>query len=1039
MVNCYINRGILLILFLVSSTYVVNAQKVDRGGRDSSMKQSEQAQQTYKIKIVDEYGEELFGVKVFTADGKLLTTSVEDGVTSISIPAGIDKIDITHPGYYTERIHVGRVGTVKMVVNYLAKSGDVKVLYDTKARSEVLGAVSSVNNSQITTTPTSLYLHALTGRLPGFYTQVSSGFRSARTAAVTANDLAGSLPTDATKYSSSLNDNSEVYYNLRGQQPVTLIDGVQRDIYSIDPESIESITVAKDALSSLLLGQRSSRGILQITTKKGVAGAPRISFTAQTGIQNPLKTPTPLSAYQYAYLYNEALLNSGRSPAYSQEEFDSFRNGSSPLTNPNVNWYDAVLKDDAPVTKYHLGVNGGMKNARYALSLSYLNQEGMFQSADAFSYDTNLELNRYLINSSIEVDVTENLNLGLQIFGRIQDGRQPGAGTSAILDALYTTPNNAYPIFNDDGTYGGSSTYPTNLYQQVTGSGYLLDDNRDLMANLDFKYQFDNWLPGLYAKGKVNVSATSSSLIDRSRRQPVYDVRYNDEGTATYVRFGSISDQPNSFSTTSTANFFYVQGVLGYDVTDERGHSVDGKLFVDQQTSNYQFDLPAKYTNIAATGNYNFQNKYFVEAAINYSGFNRFQPGHRYGLFYAAGLGWDVAKESFIKDNVDWINQLKLRATYGKTGNTNEAALGYYSWRASYGQDGNNGYDFGSEYSYINGIIEKGLANVAATWEKAHKVNLGLDWTGFDSHLKLTADFYRDEYYDLLQQRGSTIELMGIGYPNENIGRNLFSGQEVSLTYQNNFNTLHYFITINASRMKTEVLYMNELRQAYSWNKRTGMPVGQTFGYLADGFIQTQEEADNAPRIGGAEVYPGDIKLRDLNNDGIINLYDQTALGNTEPIIYYGATVGFNIKGFDFSILLQGVKNRSYQQTDYSFGSNGERQGYDYLLGRWTPETATTATYPRLTLGFNANNTPFLNNSSFWTRSGEYFRIRNIDIGYTIPYAITNKLRVAGLRFFANAQNLYTSTAYDRLDPEVYGNTAYPMQRVFNVGVNIKL
>ncbi|RZK63527.1 MAG: SusC/RagA family TonB-linked outer membrane protein, partial [Pedobacter sp.] len=336
--------------------------------------------------------------------------------------------------------------------------------------------------------------------------------------------------------------------------------------------------------------------------------------------------------------------------------------------------------------------------------------------------------------------------------------------------------------------------------------------------------------------------------------------------------------------------------------------------------------------------------------------------------------------------------------TYGKTGNTNEGGLGYYSWRASFGQDGNNGYDLGSQYSFKSGLVERGLANVNATWEKAHKINVGLDMAFFNSHFKLTADVYRDKYFDLLQQRGSTIELIGMTYPNENIGENLYTGQELSLTYQNNINSFNYFITINASRMKSEVVYMNEIQQKYSWNNRTGMPVGQTFGYLANGLIQTQAEADAAPLLAGTKVYPGDVKLVDLNGDGIINVFDQTALGNTKPVVYYGATLGFSIKGFDMSVLLQGVENRTYQQTDYSFGTNGDRQGYQYLLGRWTPETAATATYPRLTLGSNGNNTPLFNNSSFWTHSGEYLRIRNIDVGYTIPYSITSRIKVAGLR-----------------------------------------
>src|SRR5690606_32263200 len=259
-------------------------------------------------------------------------------------------------------------------------------------------------------------------------------------------------------------------------------------------------------------------------------------------------------------------------------------------------------------------------------------------------------------------------------------------------------------------------------------------------------------------------------------------------------------DQPNSFATTSTANFIYYQGNIGYDTHVNGDHQVGARVFFDQRIANYQFDLPATHTNVAATANYAYQNKYFAELAATYSGFNRFKPGSKFGLFYAAGLAWDVTQESFLADQREWLTGLKLRATYGKTGNTNEGALGYYSWRASYGQDGNNGYNVGSEYAFVSSLVEKGLANVEGTWEKGHKFNVGLDLSLWNS-LSLSAEYYRDTYYDLLQQRGSTIELIGIEYPNENIGENRYEGQELTLTYQNHAGNFQYFIAANASRM----------------------------------------------------------------------------------------------------------------------------------------------------------------------------------------------------------------------------------------------
>lgn len=1000
-----------------------------------------------RLEVFDSFGHPLSGATVETENGTYVGATGDSGVLDIPAAYVGDMLIVRASDYYLQKIRIkDKTPTVlRLDKAYLQSPEEVGLLYEIKRRRDIVGAVSSVFTPQLTTTPTPLYLNALTGRLPGFYTQMTNGFRNAVTQPITYNDLAGSLPTLDPARSfpggavtlSAGNDNTIMYFMLRGQPPVTIVDGVQRNIYSIDPENIASISVLKDGLSTLLLGMKSSRGVLKITTKRGTLGPPEVSLTAQTGWQSPLKTPDPISAYQYAYLYNEALLNEGQAPIYSLTDFKRFRDDSSMFLYPDVNWYDKILKDRAPISKYNLSVSGGVKNARYFLSLSYFNQQGLFVTDKNEDYNTNLNFNRYLINSHIDVDVTDDFTVGLQIFGRVQDGNQPGAGTGTILGQLHSTPNNAYPVFNPDGSYGGASQYSRNLYQLTTGSGYLLDNRKDLLANVDLKYTFNNWLPGLYAKGMVNVSSSSSNIVDRSKSAPVYDLTVDANGKLVYSRFGNISDQSNTFNTTSLAQQFYAQLAVGYE-GEKRGHQFGGKLFVDQQKSTYQFLLPEKYTNLAFAAHYNYAHKYFAEAAVDYAGYDRYAPGDRFGFVYAAGLGWDIARESFIKDQATWIQQLKVRAAYGQTANSNEGALGYFPWRRAFGQDGNNGYPAGTGYSTVNGIAEMGLANVNATWEKAHKLDIGIDGVFFNNHLSVKLDYYHDVYYDLLQQRGSTIQLMGLPYPNENIGKNLYEGQEVSISYQDHIGNFNFFIAANVSRMRTEVLYMDELNREYPWNVRTGRPVGQTFGYLADGLIQTQAEADTTATFAGVTVYPGDVKLVDLNNDGVIDQFDQTAIGNTKPIVYYGVTLGFNFKGFDFSILLQGVQNRTYQQRNYSFGSEGKGQAFQYIVGRWIPENAATATHPRLTTAASPNNMPFLNSSSYWTRSGEYFRIRNASLGYTIPYSLTERIKISQIRLFVQAQNIFTYTPYSRLDPEIHNDSSYPMQKIISMGVNVK-
>ncbi|MGH2623380.1 MAG: TonB-dependent receptor plug domain-containing protein, partial [Sphingobacterium sp.] len=274
-------------------------------------------QQKGAIKILNEYGQPLWQAKIYAENKELIGVTDEQGLAQLESLVAGSRLLISYPGYYPKTFLLGELSEITLVPQYLENRDTLTVLYENKPKNDLLGSVDVVYNNQLVSTPTPLYINALTGRLSGLYTQELNGFRSARNAAITSLDLAGSLPTDATKYSSNLSDNTEMLFQLRGQNPVTLIDGVQRDIYSIDPENIESITVIKDALSAIMLGQRSSRGILQVTTKKGKVGPPRISFTAQTGFQEAVKRPEPLQAYQFAYLYNEALANSGRQPVYS--------------------------------------------------------------------------------------------------------------------------------------------------------------------------------------------------------------------------------------------------------------------------------------------------------------------------------------------------------------------------------------------------------------------------------------------------------------------------------------------------------------------------------------------------------------------------------------------------------------------------------------------------------------------------------------------------------------------------------------------------
>jgi TonB-linked SusC/RagA family outer membrane protein len=990
---------------------------------------------TVSGKVVDEFNVPLTGVRVALKQKTAAALTNMNGQFTILAKAG-DVLTFTYRDFYVRQVKVKGTDTlsVRLTPTYLKAVDKIDVLYGTADETSVLGSISSIYTNQLTTTPASLYTYALPGQLPGLYTQQGSGFANPTTTGQTVPTFIGNL-VQHTYYQP--NDNNEISLTLRGQVPITVIDGVQREISSIDPESIESVSVLKDGLSTILLGNNSSRGVLLVTTKHPEAGKPRISLTAQTGLQHSLGLPTPLPAYQYAYLYNEALQNDGKPTIYSSADFAAYRNHSDPIGHPDVNWFNTLLRDYSPMTSYRMNVNGGTDIAKYTVSINYLDQAGMFKTAPSSLYNTNNDLSRYMINSDVSVKVTPKFVVDLQLFGRVQQLTEPGSGYASILNTLFTTPNNAYPVYNPNGSFAGTSLYTNNLLSQTEYSGYERINSKDVMANLDLNYNLSSITKGLSAKGKGNVSFTSQSQINRSLQNNAY--LYAD---SSYSAIGSTVSQSNAFSTISSARYAYAQGSLNYNRSLGK-NNLSAMAMYDYRSVVLSFDLSQVTTNQAFKASYNYGGKYFVEAAIDNSTYNRYPPGHQAGLFYAGGLGWQMGNESFIKDNLSWISSWKWRLDYAQTGNANVDNYGYYNFLQTYSASQGYAYSTGTARGNVQSYGENGLANPYITWEKAHKMDIGTDIGLFDEHLKISADYYHDRYYDLLQVRGASIALLGAPYPYENIGISLYNGAELSVTYQNHADNFNYFITGNASIQNSKDVYSDEEPTPYPWTKYTNRPVNVIFGYQALGIFQTAQQAATSPTTVGYSAQAGDVRYADINHDGVINQFDKVPIVNDKPLIFYGTTVGFNFKGFNFSAILQGVTNRQILYNNVLangfagvgfLGLEYRGQGYEDLAGRWTPETAGVATMPRLSLG-NANNTAW---STLYVRSGNYLRLKNAEIGYTLPALWAHKISVSGIRVFVNGENLVTLYGYKGMDPEV-NNVAYPIQRVFNAGINVKL
>jgi TonB-linked SusC/RagA family outer membrane protein len=901
------------------------------------------------------------------------------------------------------------------------------VLFGEQPKNRQLQSVSTVNSNQLATTPSHQFLQALPGRVPGLNIGFTSGGPGL--------------------------DGNGMTYNIRGARAqIILIDGVERGYLSLNPEQIESISVLKDALSTVMLGQRSSYGVLSIRTKKGDVGKPQFSFTAQSGLETPTALPKPLSAWEYATLYNEARQNDAGTtivtPPYSQSQIDGYKNGTDRYAFPNVDWYNTVLNKKAGITRYNINVQGSGKGFRYFVDLDNLKEKGLFKTDADNNYNTNSQLDRYLLRSNLGADVTPTTFVQLNLFGRFMRYNQPGAGSGTILSSLVNTPQLAYPVFNPNGTYGGTNVYAgnANIFGQSTSRGYQFQDVRDIAVDIDVTQKLDVLTKGLYLKAKASNNNTAYYNTVRAKDFEIY--QYN-ATTNVYTKYGNTTEQTTTGSANERSRIIYMEGSIGYDKTFKK-HSISALAIANQQnrlvfsTTN----LPEKYTTFAGKLNYSFNDKYIVEGAISHAGYNWLTPSKRWATYWATGLGWNLHNEEFIKKNLAFVSELKLRANYGLTGQVN---AGYYSYIQTYFTASTNtsnavAYWYGPGSSLERSVGENAIANPSLSPEKANKLNVGADLGFWKNKLTITADYFYNKFYDLVATPNFTTAIFGSNYPLQNYQKFDYWGTDLSATWQDKVKDFTYYITGNFSLVQSKVVFNQELPKQYSYQITTGRPVGLQYGYTAIGLFKSYAEIADPntsvlPAAPKSSLRPGDIRYLDRNSDGIIDANDQGPIGNGRPTIYFGTTVGFALKGFDLSLLIQGTANRqNYISGDFmnGFGNSGAYTAYEYNLGRFTDATAATATQPRVWLGSNTNNSQ---TSSFWMKDNDFVRLKNLEIGYTLPKKLSSKIGLPSIRFFSNGLNLFTWAEINDIrkdmDPESWG-AAYPIVKILNFGVNVK-
>lgn len=814
---------------------------------------------------------------------------------------------------------------------------------------------------------------------------------------------------------------------------LVIVDGFESTFDQLIPEEIESITLLKDAASTIMYGLKGANGVLLVTTKRGKEGPLKVSVSGQSGFESPLKIPDFLGSYDYAMLYNEGLRNDGLPNQYSESDLNSYRSGNNPYLFPDVNWYDELLRSAAPTSNVNLSFTGGMNNVRYFALLNYKSRSGIYKNtADKSEFSTNSNYTQFNVRTNIDIDLTDKLIVSLNMGFALANKANPGAhNTNSIFNKISLTPPNSFPVYNPNNTYGGNALY-TNPWGDLLENGYFTSNYRTSQSAIRLTHQLDMLLSGLSVSAAASVNNTFRGYSSKSRTYDRYAIVGEEIADLEYLKFGEQSSLSSSEGNSDQWRNFSFQTSLNYN--QEIGNSiVDASLGYDI-TDNSPLNSSTTFRHMGMNGrvSYAYNKKYIGELSLGYYGSNGYMKGKRFGLLPAVSLGWIVSNEDFLNNN-EIIDFLKLRASVGISANNALGGATRFGYEQYYRGDGT--YIYGT--TPIGGYAESYIANKDITWEKKKEINFGFD-ASFIDKFNLNFDLFSQNRYDILTLPQNTIPgFAGILLLEQNVGKVNNKGFEATIGYRDNqSNDFNFFADLSIWFAKNKITYIPETIKEYEYQSRENRSIDQPFLLEDLGFFNNESEIANSPFQIFDIVQPGDIKYKDQNNDGIIDERDFYPMGYTNvPELTFGLNTGANYKNLYLNMFFQGVTNRSVYLSGSNFHAfQNDAKVTSEALNRWTPETQASALYPRLSSRNNMNN---YQGSSFWQKNGSFIRIKNIEFGYTLPNILMNKIGLEGLTIYINAQNLLTFDHVKISDPEIL--TGYPNMRSFNIGAKFEL
>ena len=1002
--------------------------------------------------VKDERGAPLPGVSVSIKGSSQGTTTDIDGKFSLRVADESARLVFSMVGYVTQEhsVPANHVISVQLQPDSKSLNEIVVVGYGTQKKATLTGSISVVKGSDITKSPQPNVSNAFAGRISGVIANNTSG----EPGYDGSNILIRGLATTGS------NSVLVVVDGVPGQ-----IGGLER----LDPNDIESVSVLKDA-SAAVYGNRAANGVILITTKRGKIGKPMVSYTFNQGFSSPTRLPKLADAATYATIVNDiSYYNNaagGLNQVYSDAQIQKFRDGSDPLNYPNTNWEKAILKNTALQNQQNLTVSGGTENIKYYESVGTLYQDGIYKNG-ATNY------HQFNFRSNLDANITKRFKVGLSLAGREEDRQYPNTGAGDIFRSIYRSYPTSAPFYpnglptagidqSNPGltptAIGGLNRNPTQVFNGILKASYDIPGveglSLDGFMSVDKSGSFDKAFYTPYTVYTYN-SATNTytpGIEGGTNGKPsLYESQLNQSLITTNVKLNFARQfrkhDINAFvafeQSKSDYNYFWAQR-LNYQTASTPELSEGGTAASDalnggsssDNNGNYNYHRRSVISRLA----YNYAEKYLLEGQLRADGSSLFGPGHQWGYFPSVSAGYRISKESWFSNSVKFIDDLKFRASYGVLG---DDIIPAYQYTNNYTPVNYVVLDNGSGAAVQPGIDLTKIANPNITWETAKKLDLAINAV-FLKNFTLEAIYFQQKRSNILEYpNGSIPQVSGIVNPSngtplvpaENIGKVNSSGFEGTLGY-NHPGTFNWGISGNFTYAKSKIIYIDEAAGVLPYQAQTGHPLNTYLLYKSTGIFRTQDQLNNTPHVPGALV--GDLIYADVNGDGKITAADRTRTkyGNI-PQIVYGLNANAGYKNFDLSILFAGQAEVS----QYVLPESGTIGNFysSWANNAWSP-TNPNGSYPKVPARASSAVSGGLYNSTFWLNDASFLRLKNVQLGYTLPAGIINRLHISGLRFYVSAFNLFTITKVKDYDPEGTSGSGqfYPEQRIINLGANVK-